>query len=553
MTHKLRALALTAAIAACQCAAAQDGGQGVTVSGSIQSDILFPEKDDKIGTEEYSEWGLTNTYLDLTLGSKIIDAGGRFEYLEHPMPGFEDKFKGWGLANIYVKVKPTENIDITLGDFYEQFGSGFILRSYEERSLGVDNSIRGARLNMNALRGARLKLLGGVQRCYWDWRTDEWLGGADLELSLEEYMPALSSKGAAWTIGASYVVKHEDDETIVVPGTDSKLNLPGEVHSFDLRSQFQKGGFSLLAEYAWKTQDPSFDNNYIYHRGDAVMLSTSYTHKGFTALLQAKRSENMSSRTRRRQNGLAAFVNNMPAFSYQHTYSLASLYPYATQMAKGEWAFQGEFGFNFKRHTPLGGKYGTHLKLNVSHIRGLDNEQTPLYQGSTYGTDGYRTKFFRTGELYYQDINLQMEKKLSKAFKLNLMYMNQRYDKTVIEGHGGEIRSNIFIAEGKYQFSPKTTLRGELQYLTTPDDQGDWAFGLVELSVLPHLMFTVSDQWNCGETDIHYYMASVTGNYKSHRLMIGYGRTKAGYNCSGGVCRYVTASRGFQMSYNYNF
>ena len=35
--------------------------------------------------------------------------------------------------------------------------------------------------------------------------------------------------------------------------------------------------------------------------------------------------------------------------------------------------------------------------------------------------------------------------------------------------------------------------------------------------------------------------------------MIGYGRTRAGFNCSGGVCRYVPATRGFQISYNYNF
>ena len=36
--------------------------------------------------------------------------------------------------------------ELTLGSFYEQFGSGFILRAYEERSLGIDNSLQGARL-----------------------------------------------------------------------------------------------------------------------------------------------------------------------------------------------------------------------------------------------------------------------------------------------------------------------------------------------------------------------------------------------------------------------
>ena len=76
---------------------------------------------------------------------------------------------------------------------------------------------------------------------------------------------------------------------------------------------------------------------------------------------------------------------------------------------------------------------------------------------------------------------------------------------------------------------------------------------MLELSILPYVMVSVSDQWNCGDTKLHYYMATVTGNYRRNRLMFGYGRTRAGYNCSGGVCRYVPASRGFQLAYSYNF
>lgn len=121
---------------------------------------------------------------------------------------------------------------------------------------------------------------------------------------------------------------------------------------------------------------------------------------------------------------------------------------------------------------------------------------------STYGTDGYKSKFFKVGgETYYQDINLQMEKKLTKAFKLNLMYMNQRYNKDVVEGHGGTIKSNIAVAEGKYQFNKKLTLRAEAQYLATKQDEGDWTYGLLELSVLPYFMFTVSDMWNNGANE----------------------------------------------------
>ncbi len=534
---------------------AQAQNDEVKVHGSIQSDILLPEVDNKIGTGEYAHDVLTNTYVDLNASYKQLEVGARLEYMEQPLPGFEPEFAGWGVPHVYLKWT-SKDVDVTLGDFYDQFGSGLIFRAYEERSLGIDNAIRGARVNVNAIKGMRLKALGGVQRRYWDWDKDSWLVGGDLEVSLDQYSQALRDKNVAWTIGGSYVMqKYEDDnEKIYADGTNYILNLPSSVHAFDVRTNLSVGNYSLLAEYAWRSQDPSADNGYIYRRGSAVMLSASYSSKGVSALIQAKRSEDMAFRSQRHLQGTAAFINNMPAFAYQHTYSLPALYPYATQAAPGEWAFQGEFGYTFKKHTPLGGKYGTKMKLNVSHIRGLDKKPVaPLNGTSLKGTEGYSTSFFGMGDLYYQDINVQMEKKVSKEFKLNLMYMNQRYDKTVIEGEGGVVKTNVAVAEGKYQFNKKFTLRSELQYLWTKQDEGDWAYGLLELSALPYLMFTVSDMWNVGETDIHYYMASVTGTYKAHRLMLGYGRTRAGYNCSGGVCRYVPASKGLNVSYNYTF
>ena len=148
---------------------------------------------------------------------------------------------------------------------------------------------------------------------------------------------------------------------------------------------------------------------------------------------------------------------------------------------------------------------------------------------------------------------MQMEKKITKDWKLNLMYMHQRYNKSIVEGEGGTIKSHIAIAEAKWNINKKLTLRGEAQYLHTKQDEGDWCFGLLELSVLPSLMFTVSDLWNCGETNTHYYMAQATFTHKAHRLQLGYGRTRAGYNCTGGVCRFVPESKGVTLSYNFNF
>lgn len=534
------------------CASLAYGQKGVTVHGSLQSDILFPENDYAIGTEVYDDKVLTNTYANVGLFSKYVDAGARFEYLQHPLPGFEPDFRGWGVPNVFVKGK-FKGVELTAGDFYEQFGNGFILRTYEERSLGIDNSIRGGRVKVNALRGFRFTALGGVQRVFWDWSTRSQVYGADVEFDMQEYNRWMRSKNITWSIGASYVLKHEKDEDIFLPGGASRLNLPQNVSAFDIRTHFYTRGLDLQVEYAWKGQDPSYDNGYTYGYGSALMLSASYSKPGWSVFLQGKRSDNMSFRTKRTQSMSAAFINSLPPFAYQHTYALAAMYPYATQMAPGEYALQGAFAYNFKRGTAMGGKYGTKLKLNASYICGIDRELAYNNQGGVMGTDWYVPGTESIGDTYYADVNLQIEKKLTRDFNLNFMYMFQKYNKTVIEGHGGMINSNIFVLEGKYKFSKRYTLRAELQYLQTPDDQKDWCYGLAELSVLPYLMFTVSDQWNHGDTGLHYYMGSVTGNYKGARLMVGYGRTRAGYNCSGGVCRYVPASRGFQIALTYNF
>ena len=537
----------------------------VTITGSIQSDILIPQEDNKIGTGTYDDKVLTNTYAEVHAMSKYVDAGVRMEYLEHPLPGFDKDFKGWGVPFYYLKGK-IKNAELTLGNYYEQFGSGFILRTYEERSLGIDNSLLGGRIVYRPFRGVQLKALSGKQRRYWH-HNNAWVTGADVELSLDQWLPKMEQSGTYLTIGGSWVNKHERASEEVYADPTHKLNFPENTNAFDVRANLQKGNFSMLAEYAQKTDDPAFDKNYpyIYRKGYVAMLSTSYSKSGMSLLLQAKRSDNMAFKSRRGEMGSASTINHLPAFTMQQTYALAALYPYATQ-PNGEWAYQAELGYKFKRHTWLGGKYGTNVKVNFSHIHAIERSDR---DGGKQGTGGYGSAFWKWGDqTYYQDFNVQVEKKFSSAFKLNLMYMNQFYNKAVVEGEGDFIHSDIYIVEGKYRFNKTFTLRGEAQYLHTKQDQGDWWFGLLELSVLPHFMFTVSDQYNANEHYYtsggtidsergthkeHYFSGSVTFTHGAHRLQVGYGKTRAGYNCSGGVCRYVPASKGVTVSYNYNF
>lgn len=530
--------------------------ENAAVHGSVQADILFPEEDEAIGTGTYDKKILFNSYADVNLVSKYVDAGLRLEFMKWPLPGYEPDFAGWGVPNVFVKAK-CKGVELTAGDFYEQFGSGFILRTYEQRALGIDNSIRGGRLKINSINGLRVTALGGLQRRYWDWRKQSQVYGGDVEAYIQDWAPRLRDKGVMWSVGASYVLKHESDEDIMVPGTNYRLNLPTNVNAFDGRTHFQKGNWGVMGEFAWKSQDPSFDNNYTYGDGTAYMITGTYSRSGLSALVQAKRSENMAFRSQRDMSGNSTFINNMPAFSYQHTYALAAMYPYATQNAPGEWAFQGSFAYSFKRKTALGGKYGTKVKVNLSYISGLVHKPAEGgLDGTLMGSNGERAYFWKMGQENYHDFNITIEKRLSRSFQLQFLYMNQFYNQAVVEGHGEKVKSNIFVLDGNWKIDRKFNLRAELQYLTTRQDKRDWAYGLIEFTYNPWLMFSVSDMWNCGNPDgekTHYYMFGVTGSYKANRLMVSYGRTKAGFNCSGGVCRWVPASRGFQVNYTYNF
>ena len=562
---------------------AQDGK--MRLSGSVQSDWLVAENDEAIGAnkDDYRGTLLGNTYINLNFDSKYVTAGVRFETMEKPLPGYENlsdtkPFYGTGLPYFQVTASNHKWIEATAGTFYEQFGSGFVLRAYEERTIGIDNSILGGRVVLTPYKGIRLKMLGGIQRYHFSWNKDNPVFGADLELELSQWSKALTEKGHVLTFGVSGVTRYDDEtkrnfRTFYFNPNESQpilnsqtitLNLPKQVSAMDFRLQWQHSGYNILAEYAMKSYDPSADNSFIYRHGSALMLSASYSKRGFSTIIQAKRSEDMGFRSDRTASPTVTslYLNHQPAFAYQHTYTLATQYPYATQM-DGEWAFQGEVSYRFKRNTPMGGKYGTLLRLNASHIRGLDKKPVDNSILGTASTKGYDASFFgMSDQVYYQDINLTMEKKLNKKWKLTTMYINQQYNMSVIEDGAKAddsneiVKTHIFVADASYVRNPNFAIRMEGQYMITKQDEGDWAYALAEFSFLKDYMISISDEYNTGihgGTDTHYFNFLAVWNYKSSRLQLGYGRTSEGLNCTGGVCRKVPAQRGFTASWYYVF
>lgn len=547
--------------------------------GSVQHDGLFGVKDDALGTS-YDFPYLCNTYLELgviaPLTAKTSDsidsttsthtqgqvptqestgeipashtqageiaAGLRLELLPKPLPGYETGFAGAGIGNIYVRAK-YKWLDVTLGDVYAQYGSGLILRLYEDRALGIDNSLRGGKIVLRPYNGFHLEAIGGKQRVYWNcyddtaWNFDYRQGaviGGNIELQIDEWSAAMREHNLRLLWGASYVSKYEPMDTVYASYSPPMIyNLPRWTAAADTRVKLQVHGLTVLAEYAHRANDPSTDNNFSYKEGNAFLLSVSYSRKGLSVLAQMKRSENMSFRSERLRRGTGAMLSYLPAFTTTHTYALAALYPYATQM-DGEWAWQGEVRYTAPRKSAFGGKYGTTLVLNASHVRGLDDSHS-----------------WRAGNTtYYTDVHLELHKRLSKQWWLNAMYMYETYNMKVVEGHGSLMRSHIFVADAKLQLTPKVGMRAELQYRISHSGE-QWVYGLYELSLWQCLTLSVNDMYNIGGEN--YYNAGLTYLNGGHRLQVGFARQRAGYNCAGGVCRYVPAQKGATINYSWNF
>ena len=543
-----------------------------SVNGAIQHESLFPTVD--ISSERTwprEEWApidhLSNTYLDLSVRGELKDvtvfAGARGELLQWPMLGYEPEFRGYGLSHLHAGVNFRWG-SVTLGDVYGQFGSGLILRLYEDRAVGIDNPVRGGKFTFVPYHGILIEAIGGKQRRYWNCYEDGMWGwnygkdalmGGNVELNIDRWSPRMQEAGATLMIGASYVSKYQAFDTIVTQGADGGMyyyNLPRFVGAADVRASFQMQGWSALIEYAYKANDPTVENGFSYRPGNAVLASLSYSRKGLSVIVQTKRSDNMTFRSDRMQVGNAGHINFLPPFAYQHTYALASLNSYATQKG-GEWGFQGEVRYSWSRKTYMGGKYGTTLKLNASHIRGMERNIKNALTNP-------KEVIVMSKEPYYTDVNLELNKRMSKQWYLNAMLMYQQYNADVVEGHGGQIRSGIGVVDVKWALSSDVQMRAELQYLFSRDGDGQWIYALYELSLFKQLMLSFSEQYCIGHakerTDQegqHYYSAMAVWEYNSHRLSAGYIKTLASYNCSGGVCRYVPQQEGVTVTYDFTF
>lgn len=544
---------------------------------AVLSFSMYAQEKEKLnvfgGFESNSQWYLndtglnfvhpdpairSNNYLFTNLKYKNWTAGIQVEsYEDQALLNFNPNYDKTDVATWFVQYK-NDQIDITAGYFYEQFGSGLLFRGWEDRALGINNALRGGRLIFTPVKWFALKSVYGRQRTGFD-IADAEIYGVDAEFKLSDIFKFETTE---LSIGGSYVGRDEIVEDIEDPNFKSLTN------AFAGRVNFTHKGFYTSAEFNYKSNDAvvekrdEIQNDFI-KPGSALLVNLGYSEKGFGIDGTFRRLENMSFYSERAANKNAfndKILNFIPSLTKQQHYNVANIYVYQAQpgviladntiLKAGEIGGQVDLFYNFKKGSKIGGKYGTKLALNVSNWNAL--------AGDFYlPRKGYDTEFFGFGKRMFTEYNVEVNKKWNEKWHSIFSYINQYNNAKLVQESFGIVKTNIVAAEATYKFAATRSIRVVGEHMWADADKKNWASATAEFNVNSKWSFYVLDLYNYGNDDAdmqnHYYNMGGAFRKKSTRIAVNYGRQRGGLVCVGGVCRIVPESSGISLSLTTTF
>lgn len=529
-----------------------------TFFGGFESNAQWYLNDKDLGVQHPENPIRSNNYLFLNYTYKNWSAGIQGEsFQEKALLNFNPGYKETNVGTYFVQFK-NKKINLTAGYFYEQFGSGLLLRTWEDRALGINNALRGGRIIFKPTTYLTFKGIYGQQRSGFEVSNGK-IYGFDSEVALGQ---ALNLEKSEVTLGLSYVGR---DETTAV----TNPNFNSLTNAFSGRLNYSYNAFYASTEYNFKSKDAilevrdQIENNFI-KPGSALLINMGYSGKGFGWDGTFRRLENMSFFSERTAKGNSyndKIMNFVPSLTKQHHYNLANIYTYqaqpnvilsdATLVKAGEIGGQIDFFYNFKKGSKLGGKYGTKVSVNFSNWNAL--------AGTFYISNAkdYKTDFFGFGKKYFSDANIEVSKKWSDKWQSIFSYINQYYNKKLIEETYGLVKTNILTAESTYRITPTQSIRMLGEHLWADSDKKNWGSATVEFNLNSKFSVFASDMYNYGNDNPdlrnHYY--NIGGSFRKNatRIALNYGRQRGGLICIGGVCRFVPESSGISVSLNTTF
>jgi len=523
------------------------------LSGNFSSFSQYYVDDEKTGQFDKKNRFRSNNYLKINANLNKFTFELQIEgYAPQPILNFSPSFdQEIGIAIYSAKYK-SEKLVITTGYFYEQFGSGLIFRSWEDKQLGLNNSLRGGKVKYSLFQYLHFIGLYGKHRVGFDVSEGE-IYGFDTDFNITE---ALKIENSTLNLALSVINRSQKIE-------NATEGFNKNTYAYEGRINYSKNNYYSNIEYVLKEKDALIEFGYVntekLSKGNALLINTGFSKKGFGINATFRRLENMSFYSDREVVGNIdneQLVNYLPSLTKRHDYSLANIYVYQTQSRLtfspfgkvGEIGTQIDVFYNIKKGTMLGGKYGTKLTLNYSTWYGLDAE-------FNYENRSFEAEYFNFGNKYFADFNFEIRKKWSNKWSSIFTGINLFYNKKYIEERSGKVNANISIAEATYKFLPTKSLRFEAQHLWTNDDRRNWVAGTMELNLSSKLSIFGTNSYNYGNDIIKTHFFNFGGSFtkNSTRIALNYGRQRGGLLCIGGVCRIVPESTGFGFSMNTSF
>ncbi len=505
-------------------------------SGNLESRAQFFIRDSTIGasnTPQYDHqlYG-AESWLSLNYHNWGFQFGIRYDFfhqsnLFNPQGSFTDQ----GIGRWYIR-KKLEKLDIQAGYIYDQIGSGIVFRTYEERTIGIDNALMGVYLGYDIFDNWSIKAFTGrVKDRLALYRPIVKGIASDWYLELEK---------GSWSPGFGIVNRTLDD--ISMNGVVATLNTYTPEYVFEPRyntyaftgySNLNLGSFSHYLEIAYKSPDiftdpmaTKFDGGsevieprLIQEPGSVIYTSLNYVKNQLGITVEYKYTDQFTFRTRPQVLLNQGMINFLPPMTRQNTYRLAGYYNASTQEL-GEQAFQIDLQLGV----------GTDDEL-TSHFSWMDN---------------------LSGQLLYREwVNEYHLNNEYRKWIFGLQY--QSYNQSVFEGKPGVPNVILWIPYLEYfkQWKEINSLRLELQYMSTPQDMGSWIFGLMEYGIAPKWQFTLSNMYNMRHkksSGMHFYSGSVVYQKNQSRFQLGYHRQVAGIVCAGGICRFEPAFNGVRFN-----
>lgn len=517
--------------------------------GSFQSNTNFFIRDEKIGAANLPHYDNLKVGADAWLNLNYtnekfqLETGVRLDLFYNSILRVPTTpYNGVGIGNFFIK-KKIKDLTITGGYIYDQIGTGIIFRTYEERMLGIDNALLGARAEYDIKQLVKVKAFAGVQKLKFSVLKPV-IVGANVEgnFSIKDKVQLIPGFGV--------INRSMDQETMnQVVSTIESYDTAGRfvpkynTYAASVYNTLSVGPVTWYIEGAYKTheaikKDQIRDavDSLINFSGSCIYSTLNYSTKGFGITFQFKRTDNFflhnsPNSTEALFDGIISFL---PPVSRQNSLRLPARY-FAQSLENRELAFGLE-----ATYTPI-------------------KKVTLTFQGA-YIRDFIAKKYNPTDTTFFGEAFVSARIFPTKKLELDFGMHYARYNAFLYrkEGHFDVDAYSPFF-EMVYKINKKHSIRAEFQYQHVVKDWGQWLFGLVEYSFAPHFTIAVSDMWNFDPNPEfnpnanHYYSVFAGYTHGPHKFNISYVKQVEGIVCTGGVCRLEPAFSGVKVGINSTF